>query len=151
MRSALKQRSAAIETTYSGFEWQTGRTMSFYSDEPELEGYIPHGEKPLHSQRKRTILRVVVILGIVCLVLPGVLTTMSLNQSTAEIACAAWVAYEDSTATGSSAHFELFGPGGIGWQCYTVGAYGGDHNVAPLGLIPSVPRGLPLRSPQLAT
>jgi hypothetical protein len=126
-------------------EWQTGPTMSFYSDEPELEGYIPHGAKPRSSQRKTTALRVVVIVGVGCLVLPGVLTTISLNHSTAELACRAWVAYEDPTAKGSSAQFELFGPGGVGWQCYTVGAYGGDRNVAPLGLIPTIPRGLPSR------
>ena len=43
--------------------------------------------------------------------------------------------------------FELFGTGGPGWQCYTVGAFGGDKNVASLGLIPISPRLSPVPKP----
>ena len=114
--------------------------MTDYYDEPELTGYEPHQHRPLRSARKQRALRIVVILGIVALVLPGILTTYSLARSTAQAACAATVATLSRTATGSRVQFELFGPGGAGWQCYTVGAYGGDRApVAPLGLIPTYP------------
>ena len=113
--------------------------MTEYYDEPELAGYEPH-ERPLRSARTLQLMRAAVIVGIVALVLPGILTTYSLAKATAEAACAASVAYLSPSARGSKATFELFGPGGIGWQCYTVGAYGGDKKpVAPLGLIPSFP------------
>jgi hypothetical protein len=113
--------------------------MSFDSDEPELAGYVPHGDRPLRSARMRRTMRIVVIVGLACLVLPGILTTASFSHATAERACAVIAPYQDPTTQGSSAHFELFGQGGFGWQCYTVGAYGGDRNVAPMGLFPRIP------------
>ncbi|CAN5311619.1 hypothetical protein BH09ACT6_BH09ACT6_25770 [soil metagenome] len=113
--------------------------MTDYFDEPELAGYEPH-ERPLRSVRTVRLMRAAVLVGIAVLVLPGILTTYSLAKATAEAACATNVAYRSPSAHGSKAKFELFGPGGIGWQCYTVGAYGGDKKpIAPLGLIPSFP------------
>jgi len=50
------------------------------------------------------------------------------------------VRYEASDATGVSARFEVFGPGGAGWECYATGGFGGDRHVASLGLIPVSPR-----------
>ncbi len=91
-------------------------------------------------RRVRFVLRIVVVVGIACLVLPGVLTTMSVAAATATEACSAWVAYEAPEATGASARFELFGVGGPGWACYTVGAFGGEKRVASLGLIPISPK-----------
>ncbi|RFA19859.1 hypothetical protein [Subtercola boreus] len=114
--------------------------MNEYDDEPELAGYEPLSGRPLRSARKVRMMRAVVILGIVALVLPGILTTYSLAKSTAGAACAANVAYRVPSAKSSSARFELFGPSGVGWVCYSVGAYGGDRRpVAPLGLIPTYP------------
>ncbi len=110
-----------------------------YSDEPELEGYEPTGPRPLRTRRAHAVMRVVVIAGIACLVLPGALTTINLNLALASRACAAYVAYQEPSATGSEPRFELFGPVGIGWQCYTRGAYGRDRDVAYMGLIPAIP------------
>lgn len=110
-----------------------------YDDEPELAGYVPTEGAP-HRRRIRLVLRVVVIVGIACLVLPGVLTAMSVAAATAQEACTAWVAYEAPEATGASARFELFGGSGPGWECYTVGAFGGERHVASLGLIPISPK-----------
>ena len=87
----------------------------------------------------RRAMRIVVIVGLICLVLPGILTTVSFSKATAERACAVIAPYQDPSTRGSSAHFELFGKGGLGWQCYTVGAFGGDRNVAPMGLFPRIP------------
>jgi hypothetical protein len=117
-----------------------------YDDEPELAGYVPTEGAP-RRRRMRFVFRIVVIVGIACLVLPGMLTTLSVGASTAHAACTAWVAYEAPDATGASARFELFGAGGPGWQCYTVGAFGGEKNVASLGLIPISPRLSPVPKP----
>jgi hypothetical protein len=113
--------------------------MSDWDDEPELAGYEPGNGRPLRSRRLVITMRVVVVVGILCLVLPQVITAVTVASSTAQAACAAWVRYEAPEATGSSASFELFGAGGMGWECYTVGAFGGDRNVASLGLIPISP------------
>ncbi len=124
--------------------------MSEYYDEPELAGYEPHEPRGSRSPRRKRTLQAVVLLGIVALVLPGILTTYSLAKSTAQAACAATVAQlsRTVTASGSRVQFEFFGPGGVGWQCYTVGAYGGDRMpVAMLGLIPSYPAPVPAEAP----
>jgi hypothetical protein len=110
-----------------------------YDDEPELAGYVPTEGAP-RLRQMRLVLRIVVVVGITALVLPGILTTMSVAAATAQEACAAWVVYEAPEASGASARFELFGVGGPGWECYTVGAFGGDRRVASLGLIPISPR-----------
>jgi len=110
-----------------------------YDDEPELAGYVPTEGHP-RRRRTLTVMRIVVIVGIACLVLPGVLTTASVAAATADEACRAWVRYEASDATGVSARFEVFGPGGAGWECYATGGFGGDRHVASLGLIPVSPR-----------
>jgi hypothetical protein len=121
--------------------------MTYEDEEPELAGYVPHQGPPLRGPRQLLMMRIVVIVGIGCLVLPGAITTVSVAASTAKVACAAWVAYEAPEATGSSARFEVFGPGGIGWECYTVGAFGGDRHVASLGLIPVSPTLSPVPKP----
>lgn len=111
--------------------------MSDLEEHPELAGYDPGEDRPLRGRRRAVLVRVVVSLCVVALVLPGVLTTASLNASNAAAACATWVRHLAPDASGSSARFEIFGAGGIGWECYTVGAFGGDRHVASLGLIPS--------------
>ena len=114
--------------------------MSFHDDEPELAGYEPHEGRPLRKRRTIIIMRVVVVLGLVSLVVPGVLTTIRVSDQTAQASCAIWVAYEEPGSPGSIARFEVFGPSGLGWECYTVGAFGGDRHIASIGLIPGAPR-----------
>ncbi len=106
-------------------------------EHPELAAYEPHEGRPLRSARTLLAMRVIVILGILGLVLPGIVTIVSVSTATATRACVAWVEYEVPDAASSSVRFELFGPGGAGWQCYSVGAFGGDRRVASLGIIPS--------------
>jgi len=121
--------------------------VSMHDDEPELAGYEPYDERPLRSRRTVAIMRVVVLVGIACLVLPGVITGLSVASSAAKEECRRWVAYEDPSSPGSDARFQLFGDGGPGWQCYTRGAFGGDSRVASMGLIPGPPA-LPSRNPE---
>jgi hypothetical protein len=119
--------------------------MSEY-DEPELAGYVPNEGAP---RRRRTlmVMRVLVFVGIACLVLPGIVTTISVATNTADAACAAWVRYEAPFATGHSARFEVFGPSGMGWECYSSGGFGNDKHVASLGLIPISPSLSPVPKP----
>jgi hypothetical protein len=114
------------------------------SDEhPELSGYEPGDGRPLRSKHTVTMMRVVVVLALVGLVLPGIVTTWSVAASSAQSACAVWVAYSVAGDSGADARFELFGPGTIGWECYSDGAFGGDRHIVSLGLIPGPPK-LPL-------
>lgn len=113
---------------------------------PELEGYEPIPEKPLRSRAMAWVIRVVVVLGVVALVLPGMITTASTAERTAQAACAIWVDYLVDGPSGAEARFEIFGASGIGWECYSVGAFGGDGHVASLGLIPGAPQ-LPGNAP----
>jgi hypothetical protein len=110
------------------------------SEHPELDGYEASDNRPLRSRHLTTVMRVVVVLALVALVLPGIVTTMTVSASTAQSACEAWVAFEVDGASGAEARFEVFGPSGMGWECYSVGAFGGDEHVASLGLIPGPPR-----------
>ena len=110
--------------------------MSGHEEHPELAGYDPADDRPLGGRRRMVVIRTVVILGVIALVLPGLVTTISVSSATAEASCATWVRYSAPDASGSSARFEVFGASGIGWECYTVGAFGGDRQVASLGLIP---------------
>jgi len=113
--------------------------MDEFEMEPELAGHVPTEGLP-RRRLMLLIMRVVVVVGIACLVLPGILTTWSVASSTAQTACAAWVHYEDAGATGEIARFEFMGAGGVGWECYATGDLGADRHVASLGLIPISPR-----------
>jgi hypothetical protein len=104
-------------------------------DEPELAGYQP-SETPLRSARFVVTMRVVVLLGLVALVLPGILFTYSVQEVTAQEACRRWVVATMPGGTGYIATFEFFGPGLIGWECYSHGSITGDRHLATLGLIP---------------
>lgn len=114
--------------------------MNDHEDEPELAGYVPHDERPLHGWPRTLIFRFIVVVGVLSLILPGIVTSASVATAAANRSCAIWVHYAAPDAAGSEARFELFGPGGIGWECYSVGAFGGDRHVVSLGLIPGEPR-----------
>jgi hypothetical protein len=113
--------------------------VSMEDDEPELAGYVPSDGRPLRSRRGLMVMRVLVVIGLLALVLPGVITTFSVASETAREGCKLWVAYADPSSPGSNAVFEVFGGHGIGWQCYTRGAFGGDRFIASLGFIPGRP------------
>lgn len=107
----------------------------YEDEEPELAGYEPH-EKPLRSPHLITVMRVVVVIGLVGLILPGILVTMSTANRTALSTCAAYTAYFAPDAVDFSTRFELVSPAGMGWNCYAI-EFGGDEVlVAALGLIP---------------
>jgi len=103
-------------------------------DEPELAGY-----EPIPPRRRRPVLwvmRVVVVLAILGLVLPGFLIPLRMAAQTADSSCGVYIAREAPGSIGQSVRFELFSPIGPGWNCYSI-AFGGDESlVHPFGLIP---------------
>ncbi|KGJ80396.1 hypothetical protein GY21_02780 [Cryobacterium roopkundense] len=108
---------------------------------PELSGYEPHDSKrPLRSRHLTRLMRIVVVLGLLALVVPGVLTTMRVASTTAANACIVDVARYYPFASSSDARFEFTGPGGLGWQCYAIDRNERETFVTPLGLIPSAPQ-----------
>jgi hypothetical protein len=111
--------------------------MDEYFDEPELAGFQPHGDRPLRSPRLLAAMRVVVVLGLVGLILPGIIVTVGTAASTAASACAVYTARYAPGAVDSSARFELVSASGIGWNCYSIGFGGDEVLVAVLGIIPS--------------
>lgn len=111
------------------------------NEHPELSGYEPHdASRPLRSKRVTTIMRVVVLLGLVALIVPGILTSMQVAQSTASNACLVAVARYYPLAIDFDARFDLSGPGGFGWQCYAIDQNERETFVIPLGIIPSAPK-----------
>jgi len=108
---------------------------------PELSGYEPNDDKrPLRSPHVMRLMRVVVVLGLLALVVPGVLTTMRVASGTATAACTYDVARYYPNSVAVSARFEFFGAGGLGWQCYAIDINERETFVTQLGLIPSAPR-----------
>lgn len=107
-----------------------------YDDEPELAGYQPQGERPLRSPHLKTAMRVIVVIGLVGLVLPGILVTAGTASRTATVTCSIYTAYYAPEAVSFSARFELLSPAGIGWNCYAVTYGGTEVLVRSLGLIP---------------
>ena len=114
--------------------------MSFYEDEqPELVGYVPSDGRPLRSHRMLIVMRVVVVVGIVGLIVPGIIGEVMLNFRDAAESCKRLVSYEHP-GDASSATFQLLGANGSGWQCYTAAdSFGGSQFVASLGWIPGPP------------
>ena len=111
------------------------------NEHPELSDYEPHdAARPLRSKRVTTIMRVVVVLGLVALIVPGILTTLQVAQSTASNACLVAAARYYPLAVASDARFDLSGPGGFGWQCYAIDRNEREIFVIPLGIIPSAPK-----------
>ena len=109
--------------------------MTDHDDEPELSGYepIPRRTRPRPAI---VVMRVVVVLAIAGLVLPGILVPLRIASTTAENACAVYIAMDAPGSIGQRVAFELWSPIGPGWNCYSI-AFGGDEVlVHAFGLIP---------------
>ncbi|TQL47238.1 hypothetical protein FB562_0291 [Homoserinimonas aerilata] len=113
--------------------------MSDDSTPRELDEFEPFQPRPMRSRTRTWVLRTVVLLAVLALVLPGVITTISIAGSNAARACAYLVSIAEPSAHATEVHFEAFGPGGLGWECYAVDPFDADHHIASLGLIPVAP------------
>ncbi len=102
-------------------------------------------EPPLYGRRRRILVRIVVLIAVGAMLLPVLANLYTVSAATAANSCMVATRHEVPDATGASARFEIFGPGVIGWECYAIGGFGGDHHVISLGLIPGmveIPRGV---------
>ncbi len=108
---------------------------------PELVEPSPGDDRPLRHPATITAMRVVVIVGILALILPGVVITVSTASRSADVACDRIVRGSAASAVDSTTRFELVGPEGPGWYCYAV-EFGGDERLqAALGPIPDARSG----------
>lgn len=110
-----------------------------FDDEPELAGYVPIERTSLYRQRRQRAMRILVVVAVAALVVPGVLSTASLAHSTAAHTCAIYVGRYQPRAVSPAVHFDVFGPRGPGWDCYSVDTAGNETFLILLGLIPSAP------------
>ena len=110
--------------------------MGRMEEHPELAGYVPIEGMP-HRRHRLRIMRVVVIVGVACLVLPTVVGTWSVAQGSASRTCRELVALRDSGASGSVARFEAMGVAGPQWYCYAIEFGGQERLIAGLGPIPA--------------
>lgn len=104
----------------------------------ELAEYEPGDARPVRSAAMMRAIRIMVVLGLAGLVLPGVLITVSTQIETADAACRIVVAASDPEAIDAIARFELTGAEGPGWYCYTVRFGGTEILLRSLGLIPGL-------------
>jgi hypothetical protein len=107
--------------------------MSHDEDPPELRGYVPNGDRPLRHPATLRVMRVVIVLGVIGLIVPGLFATIALQTRTAEAVCAqATRALEAESVV----RFELAGPAGPSWYCYAREFGGREVLIGSLGLIP---------------
>jgi hypothetical protein len=112
----------------------------------ELAEYDPGDGRPVHSVARARALRIMVVIGLVGLLLPGLLVTISTQLATADAACDIVVAKLAPDSIGTSARFELAGGDGPGWYCYALQYGGSEILLRSLGLIPGLRSG-PIESP----
>ena len=84
-------------------------------------------------------MKIVGVIALVSMVLPGVLVTWSTSRATANAACSIAVAYYAPTATRWQANFDVLPFQNFGWNCYVSTDDGFTLRVAHLGIIPGVP------------
>ena len=95
------------------------------------------GRSPAWERRAR-VMRIISIVALLSLVVPGALATWALAQSTAARACRLAVDAQLDARIPSRVAFELGSLETAGWNCYAV-APSGEVRVAVLGVIPGAP------------
>lgn len=103
----------------------------------ELADYEPGEARRRPGERAQRLMRVVVVIAIVALVLPGVLISISTASRTAEVACRIVTGAAAPEAV-PEARFDLVGPEGPGWYCYATEFGGREVQLRFLGFIPEV-------------
>ena len=113
---------------------------------PELAGFVPSDGHSVRHPVTVKIMRVVIVIGVVALVLPGVIYTIGVQIQTADAACRIVVRSGDPQAIGAVARFQPWGGNGPGWYCYAKSFDGSELMLRALGLIPGLsyqPSGTP--------
>jgi hypothetical protein len=103
---------------------------------PEFE----EDSRPVRTERRRRMLRVIVLVALAGMLLPLVLSAVGVARSAAERACAIYAnAYDLGASSGVA--FDLFAQGGPGWLCFAhPSGAGHDTLLGNLGLMPAAPR-----------
>ena len=96
--------------------------------------------RPMPGHRRRRVLRVVVLIALGALLLPLVLSAYGVARSAADRACSVYVAAYDTDAAGFRSSFDLFAPGGAGWECFAISEHGSERLLGNLGLMPTLPQ-----------
>ena len=112
---------------------------------PELAGYVPTEGRSIRHPITLTVIRVVIVIAVVALVLPGVIYTINVQVTTAGAACAIVVSSTAPDAT-PDARLQLWGGNGPGWYCYARSFDGSEVMLRSLGMIPGLiyrPSGVP--------
>ncbi|MFC5500901.1 hypothetical protein ACFPJ4_01460 [Lysinimonas soli] len=120
--------------------------MSDEEYHPELAEYVPGRGSSLRHPVARRVLRIVIVIGIAGLILPGVISTIGMQVQTADAACRIVVAARDPQAVAAEVRLEAWGSNGPGWYCYARAFDGTEIMLRPLGLIPGLsyrPSGTP--------
>ncbi|MCC6270052.1 MAG: hypothetical protein IT190_02115 [Microbacteriaceae bacterium] len=95
-------------------------------------------ERPLYGQRRTRFIRTVVFIAVGAMMLPILASLYSVTAASAARACIVATINEAPDATGTTAPFEIFGPGLFGWECYATGTFGGTRHIISLGLLPGL-------------
>ena len=114
---------------------------------PELEPDPFDDDTPMPGARRLRVVRVVVLIALGALVLPLVLSAYGVAKSAADRTCAVVVAAYDTDAAGFRTSFELFAPGGPGWECFAISEHGAARSLGNLGPLPMLPRQPVLEQP----
>jgi hypothetical protein len=107
---------------------------------PELRGSDPDDERPLRHPAMQHAIRVIVVIGILGLIVPGIVISIMTASNTAQVACDLVVAQEAPDSVSHEPRFELMGADGPGWYCYARDFDGTERMLRALGLIPEVGR-----------
>jgi len=105
---------------------------------PELAEYVPGEGASLRRPGFVRVMRIMIVVGVAALVVPGVAYTIAVQVQTADAACRIAVSAADPQAVGSRAAFALTGAAGPGWYCYSQRFDGSELLLRSLGLIPGL-------------
>lgn len=111
----------------------------------ELAEYVPNEGRSIRHPLTITVMRVIIVIALIALVVPGVAYTISLQVETAGAACAIVVSATTPDST-PDARLQLWGGNGPGWYCYSRSFDGTEVMLRALGMIPGLsyrPSGTP--------
>lgn len=112
-------------------------------NENEHEVWLSHAqpaparETPVRSARRTWFLRSLVALLVILALAGSALYVVLDTAPDAAAACALTAQSKPQNYRGSSVEFQVFGPGGIGWECYALDSRNVKHHIASLGLNPA--------------
>ena len=111
--------------------------MSDEEYHPELAEYVPGDGGSVRHPLTLKVIRVVIVIAVLALILPGIVYTVSVQIETAGTACAIVVSATAPDAT-PDARLQLWGGNGPGWYCYARSFDGSEVLLRSLGMIPGL-------------